>query len=74
MYAIRSYYAKQELFDIPIHIGGYAPENFNRRFMGRISAQEALQYSLNIPAVELNTLLKDESLYELLQRASYNFV
>ncbi len=60
---------KQEVFDIPIHIGGYAPQNFNKRFMGRISAQEALQYSLNIPAVELNTLLKNDALYELLQRA-----
>ncbi len=61
---------KQEVFDIPIHIGGYAPENFNRRFMGRISAQEALQYSLNIPAVELNGFLKDDGLYEVLQQAN----
>ncbi|MEA3522968.1 MAG: penicillin-binding protein 1C, partial [Campylobacterota bacterium] len=60
---------KRELFDVPIHIGSYAPQNFNRRFVGLISAKEALQYSLNIPAIELNRLMKENSLYEILQDA-----
>ena len=60
---------KRELFDLPLHIGSYAPQNFNRHFVGLISAQEALQYSLNIPAVELNHIMKKNSLYEMLQDA-----
>ena len=59
----------QELFDVPLNIGAYSPKNFNKHFVGLISAQEALQYSLNIPAVELNRLMKDDSLYEMLENA-----
>jgi penicillin-binding protein 1C len=31
--------------------GGYAPGDFDGRFQGEVSAREALQYSLNVPAV-----------------------
>lgn len=31
--------------------GDYAPSDFNGRFQGEVSAREALQYSLNVPAV-----------------------
>ncbi len=61
---------KQELFDIPFHAGFYEPQNFNKSFLGIIRADEALQYSLNIPAVELNTNLEQNSLYELLKKAN----
>jgi penicillin-binding protein 1C len=37
--------------DIPIHIGGFTPQNFNMRFEGAVPANEALARSLNIPAV-----------------------
>ena len=60
----------QELYDIDLFLQGYTPKNFNKRFTGRISAKEALQYSLNIPAVTLNHLLKQNSLYELLKYAN----
>jgi penicillin-binding protein 1C len=39
--------------DLPRHFGGYAPENFDRGFAGSITAGEALQRSLNLPAVAL---------------------
>jgi penicillin-binding protein 1C len=37
--------------DRPRHFGDYAPTDFDGRFQGAVSAAEALQYSLNVPAV-----------------------
>lgn len=65
---------KQEIFDIPLHVGFYEPENFNKKFFGIVRADEALQYSLNIPAVELNILLDKNSLYEMLKKAQINSI
>lgn len=65
---------KREIFDIPLHIGYYEPENFTKSFLGIINAKEALQYSLNIPAVELNSLLGQDSLYEILQKTNISSV
>ena len=39
------------LDDRPRHFGDYAPGDFDGRFLGEVSAREALQYSLNVPAV-----------------------
>lgn len=60
---------KQKLFDLPFYIKHYEPKNFNDRFFGIVPADEALQGSLNIPAIALNLLLGDASLYELIQQA-----
>lgn len=65
---------KRELFDIPLHIGFYEPENFTKSFLGIINAKEALQYSLNIPAVELNSLLNENSLYEILLKSNISSI
>ena len=39
--------------DVALRFGDYAPKNFDGHFRGQISAREALQASLNIPAVAL---------------------
>ncbi len=39
------------LDDRPRHFGDYAPADFDGRFLGEVSAAEALRYSLNVPAV-----------------------
>ncbi len=39
--------------DRPISIAGYAPQNFDDVFRGEVTASDALQLSLNIPAVML---------------------
>ncbi|MGH6893489.1 MAG: penicillin-binding protein 1C [Dongiaceae bacterium] len=39
--------------DVALRFGDYTPKNFDGHFRGRISAREALQASLNIPAVAL---------------------
>jgi penicillin-binding protein 1C len=39
------------LNDQPQHFGDYAPGDFDGQFRGEVTAREALQYSLNVPAV-----------------------
>jgi len=41
------------LIDAPQSFDGYRPGNFDNRFRGPVSASEALQASLNVPAVAL---------------------
>ncbi|WP_300543326.1 penicillin-binding protein 1C [Maricaulis sp.] len=37
--------------DLPRRFAGYRPDNFDRRFRGDVTSAEALQHSLNVPAV-----------------------
>ena len=39
--------------DRPRNFKGYAPENFDRSFQGTVSTREALELSLNVPAIAL---------------------
>lgn len=41
------------MVDRPMRFGDYAPENFDHLFRGELPAREALQLSLNLPAVAL---------------------
>lgn len=41
------------LTDVPQSFGGYAPGNFQASFSGPVSVSEALQRSLNVPAVQI---------------------
>ncbi|WPD23460.1 MAG: penicillin-binding protein 1C [Candidatus Electrothrix scaldis] len=41
------------ILDRPTRFGGYGPGNFDGRFRGWISVREALQRSLNLPAVQV---------------------
>ncbi len=57
------------LKDAPTAFGTYAPENFDGRFEGPITAQDALIKSRNVPAVQVSNQLKEPNLYEFLRRA-----
>ncbi|MCB9472810.1 MAG: penicillin-binding protein 1C [Candidatus Delongbacteria bacterium] len=37
--------------DVPTHLGGYSPVNFNKDYSGALPAKDALIRSLNVPAV-----------------------
>ncbi|MEE9347344.1 MAG: penicillin-binding protein 1C [Robiginitomaculum sp.] len=39
------------ILDAPTRFGSYQPENFSRRYHGKVTAAQALQHSLNVPAV-----------------------
>jgi penicillin-binding protein 1C len=57
------------LRDVPTAFGPYTPENFDGRFLGPVTAQDALVRSRNIPAVTVAAQLTGPSFYEFLQRA-----
>jgi penicillin-binding protein 1C len=57
------------LRDAPTAFGPFTPENFDGRFFGPISAEEALLRSRNVPAVWVATQLRDPGLYQFLQSA-----
>ena len=46
------------------------PKNFSNDFLGLVSAKDALNFSLNIPVINLDLKLKDNSLYELLEKVN----
>lgn len=57
------------LRDVPTAFGPYTPENFDGRFLGPITATDALNRSRNIPAVWIASQLHSPSLYQFLQSA-----
>ncbi len=57
------------LEDRPTSFGGYAPQNFDKTFHGTIRARQALQLSLNIPAVVLTDAIGPASLLAAMRRA-----
>ncbi len=57
------------LRDAPTSFGPFTPENFDGRFFGPISAEEALTRSRNVPAVWVSTQLQQPNLYQFLQSA-----
>lgn len=57
------------LKDAPTAFGHFQPENYDGRFVGPVTAQQALISSRNVPAVWLASQLRDPSLHGLLQRA-----
>ncbi|WP_101067482.1 penicillin-binding transpeptidase domain-containing protein, partial [Roseovarius salinarum] len=55
--------------DRPVAFGDYAPQNFDGRFRGELSAARALRLSLNVPAVLLLDEIGPAHLMELMRRA-----
>ena len=46
--------------DEPINYGGYSPENFDKKYHGKVTVSDSIKYSYNVPAVKtLNTLNMD---------------
>jgi penicillin-binding protein 1C len=55
------------LKDAPTSFGVYSPENFDGRFVGPVTAHDALIASRNVPAVALSARLSQPSLYQFLK-------
>ena len=46
-----------KICDEPVNYGGYAPENFDKKYRGKVTVCESITQSLNVPAVKtLNSL------------------
>ena len=57
------------LRDVPTSFGPYTPENFDGRFLGPVTATQALIRSRNIPAVWVDAQLHAPNLYGFLREA-----
>ncbi len=53
--------------DIPLQMGGFAPQNFNKTFDGAVPASEAVARSLNVPAVNMLQMYGVEKFYQFLK-------
>ncbi|HYP78657.1 MAG TPA: penicillin-binding protein 1C, partial [Steroidobacteraceae bacterium] len=57
------------LKDAPASFGVYSPENFDGKFVGPVTAHDALIASRNVPAVSLAARLAQPGLYQFLRSA-----
>ena len=57
------------LRDVPTAYAAYSPENFDGRFVGPLSAKDALIRSRNVPALSVAARLSRPTLYDLLKTA-----
>ncbi len=57
------------LFDVPVTYAGYEPVNYDGKYSGYVTTRQALARSLNVPAVNLNARLKNDTLHAFLKRA-----
>ncbi|NHB77883.1 penicillin-binding protein 1C [Rhodobacter calidifons] len=55
--------------DRPLRFGTYAPQNFDRLYLGTIRMREALQLSRNIPVVELTEAMGPARLVSAMEKA-----
>ncbi len=55
--------------DSPLDIAGYEPQNFDREWRGPVTAREALQQSLNIPAIRVMERVGPERFVARLRQA-----
>ncbi|MEN8156455.1 MAG: penicillin-binding protein 1C, partial [Bacteroidota bacterium] len=60
--------------DIPTHISGYAPSNFDRSYSGAVPASRALVRSLNVPAVRMLRTYGLERFHSKLQRLGFTSI
>jgi penicillin-binding protein 1C len=65
---------KNIINDVPTNFNGFEPENFDRKFNGKVSIEFALANSLNIPAVKVVKDLGKTTLIEQLKKADFQTV
>ena len=65
---------KNIINDVPTNFNGFEPENFDRKFNGKVSVEFALANSLNIPAVKVVKDLGKTILIEQLKKADFQTV
>lgn len=56
-----------ELVDLPLKVGDWTPENFDKRYRGVVTMRQALVDSLNVPSVNLFMQLGREKVLDFLR-------
>ncbi|MDR2653205.1 MAG: penicillin-binding protein 1C [Prevotellaceae bacterium] len=54
--------------DVPMHISGFSPQNYDKTFDGAVSAHKALERSLNVPSVRMLYNYNIEKFHYLLRQ------
>jgi len=62
---------KTVIYDIPENFNGYEPENYDGKFRGMVTVEEALINSLNVPAVKIEKQLGLDNIIEKLKIAGF---
>lgn len=62
-------FPQSQLLDIPTAFGGYRPKNYDGLFRGRVTTEQALVSSLNVPAVRLLNDVGTGAFLDTLHRA-----
>jgi penicillin-binding protein 1C len=65
---------KTMVADVPVHIEGYSPENYDSKYNGAVTIEDALAYSLNIPAVKILQQIGVPTLVDKLIEADFRQV
>ncbi|MGC8864322.1 MAG: penicillin-binding protein 1C [Bacteroidales bacterium] len=60
--------------DIPIQLGGFSPQNFNKTFDGAVPASAAISRSLNVPAVNMLQMFGVEKFHQFLQTLEFRSI
>lgn len=62
---------KSVITDVPVNFDGFAPENYNRKYNGLVTAEKSLAFSLNVPAVKIMNELGIETVIDKLSQAGF---
>ncbi|HEX2975391.1 MAG TPA: penicillin-binding protein 1C, partial [Bacteroidales bacterium] len=65
---------KSCITDVPVNFGGYRPENFDETYKGKVTVEEALALSLNVPAVNLLDQIGLNDFTTLLSVAHFDWI
>ncbi len=63
---------KTIITDVPMSFSGYEPENYDEKFHGNISVEDALASSLNVPAVKILNMIQPSLLIDKLCDAGFD--
>ncbi|MEZ5008502.1 MAG: penicillin-binding protein 1C [Chitinophagales bacterium] len=68
------YTPKSVVSDLPINFDGYEPENYDEEYRGRVTIENALANSLNVPAVKVLKDLSVEAFTNSLSAANFKWI
>jgi penicillin-binding protein 1C len=65
------YTPKSVVTDVPVNVAGYAPENYDESYRGKVTVSDALAQSLNIPAVKTLDAVHLEDFLDALETLNF---